>query len=65
VTYARHLSIAIEADGRMERRQSELPAVIRRPPVTVSTPEGTDGRLVAKLLRRLADEIEREGASTP
>jgi len=59
--FTRHHTYSLEPDGAMDRRQGELPAIIRLAPVRVSITDGTDHRLAARLLRRLADEIERQG----
>jgi hypothetical protein len=67
MTYTRHTTISITEAGDMERRQAELPAAVAcaLAPVRVSITEGTDHRTAARLLRRLADEIERQGEATP
>lgn len=61
MTFTRHTTISIDATGTMARRIGESPAIIRRPPVAVTLADGTDAHLAARLLRRLADEIERQG----
>jgi len=65
MTFTRHTTISITEDGAMERRPGELPSVIRLAPVRVTITDGTGHRLAARLLRRLADEIERQGEATP
>jgi hypothetical protein len=61
VTYTKITSIAITADGSIEQTTTELPSIIKPPAVRVSIPKTTGHRLAARLLRRLADEIERQG----
>ena len=58
MTFTTHWTYNIEADGRMERREGQLPAVIKRSPVSVTVLDGTDLCLACKLLRQLADEME-------
>ena len=65
MTFTRHHTYSLEPDGQMSRRHGELPSVIRLAPVRVTITDGTGHRLAARLLRRLADEIEREGEATP
>jgi hypothetical protein len=61
--YTRLDTYRLHADGRMERRESETPTIVNPPPVSVSIRRGTDAHVATKLLRRLADEIEQQGAT--
>lgn len=49
---------SVEADGSIERRDSQLPSAIRSPPIRVSIPKEGDRREAARLLRLLANELE-------
>jgi len=57
-TYTNYI---VDSEGRVERRDSQPPAVIHLPPVSVTTPESADPQVTARLLRQLADEIEEAG----
>ena len=56
MTFTTHCTYNIDADGRVERREGQLPAVIKRSPVSVTVVDGTDLRLACKLLRQLAND---------
>ena len=58
MTFTAHCTYNINADGQTERREGQLPAVIKRSPVSVTVVDGTDLRLACKLLRQLADVME-------
>ena len=58
MTFTTHCTYNIDADGQMERREGQLPAVIKRSPVSVTVLESTDLCLACKLLRQLADVME-------
>lgn len=58
MTFTTHWTYNINADGQMERREGQLPAVIKRSPVSVTVLDITDLCLACKLLRQLADEME-------
>lgn len=63
MTFATHSTYNIDADGRIERREGQLPAVIKRSPVSITVLDGTDLYLACKLLRQLADDLEAGRAS--
>lgn len=56
--FAKHVTYRVEADGRIERSEGHMPAVLKLPPVSVTMPVWADPRETARLLRRLADELE-------
>ena len=58
MTFTTHWTYNIDADGQMERREGQLPAVIKRSPVSVTVLDGTDLWLVCRLLRQLVDDME-------
>jgi hypothetical protein len=60
--YASHVTYAVEVDGSLERRPGQLPAAIRRAPVSCTIIDGTDQREAARLLRVLADALEHEAS---
>ena len=60
MTFTTHWTYNIEADGRMERREGQLPAVIKRSPVSVTVVDGTDLQLVCRLLQQLVDDMDRQ-----
>ena len=57
-----HTTLSIDAAGRVERRHGSLPAAVASAlaPVRVTVTDGVDRQTAARLLRRLADEIEGE-----
>ncbi len=58
MTFTTHCTYNIDSDGQVELREGQLPAVIKRSPVSVTVVDGTDLCLACKLLRQLADEME-------
>jgi hypothetical protein len=52
--------LTVQSDGKIERRQGEVPAIVGCPALKVSTPADADGPDVVRMLRRLADEIEAQ-----
>ena len=63
MTFTTHWTYNIDADGKIERREGQLPTVIKRSPFSVTVVDGTDLRLACKLLRQLADDMEARQAS--
>jgi len=53
MTFTKHWTYNTDADGQTERREGQLPAVIKRSPVSVTVVNGTDLQLACKLLRRI------------
>lgn len=45
----------VESDGKIERRDAQLPTSIHSPPIKVTMPVDGDRREAARLLRGLAD----------
>ena len=60
-TFTTHVTYRVEADGNMERTEGQLPSVIRLPAISVTMAPNATTQATARLLRRLADELE--GAS--
>ena len=58
MTFTTHCTYNIDADGQMERREGQLPAVIKRSPVSVTVVDGIDLRLAFKPLRQPADAMQ-------
>ena len=57
-TFAKHMVYTVTPDGVIERRTTELPSIVKLQAVTVSlAPDATPQR-TARLLRRLANELE-------
>jgi hypothetical protein len=59
-TFATHLTYSVNADGAIERRTGELPAVVKLPALSVTVAPTATAQVTAKLLRCLGDEIEGE-----
>lgn len=57
-TFTRHVHYRVDLDGHIERRVSEMPALLKLAPLSVSTPEDASPKVTARLLRLLANEIE-------
>ncbi len=57
-TFRKHLTFTIIVEGQIELREGQLPAAVALPALSVTTAIDADWRGTAKLLRRLADEIE-------
>jgi hypothetical protein len=58
IMFIRVSSFTIQADGAIERRTAEAPAITRPAPITVRIVASNDKREVLRLLRRMADELE-------
>jgi hypothetical protein len=61
VTFTSHWTYTLDRDARIERRQGQLPSAVKLPAVSVTVAPNSSPQLTARLLRRLADELE--GAS--
>ena len=59
-TFAQHVAYRVDYDGQIERRTSELPSVVKLPALSVTVGPFCTPQKIARLLRRLADEIEGE-----
>ena len=59
-----HTTLSIDATGAVERREGELPAAVASvlAPVRATVTADVDRHTAARLLRALADEIERDEA---
>lgn len=60
VLYKKLEMYSVSAEGQIERRTNDMPAVIAWPPVSVTIPKGTDHRLACRLLRQLADQLSEQ-----
>jgi hypothetical protein len=58
MTYRKHATFSITAEGVIERGCSELPSAVRLPAVSVTLAPDASAQATARLLRRLADELE-------
>jgi hypothetical protein len=58
-------SYSISNDGHIERRRSELPAVVNPSPVTVRVLDSTDKREAIRLLQHFIDEFENQPHRRP
>ena len=58
MTYSKIISFQISADGQIERRAVEVPAVIKPAPIVVRVVDEIDRREAVRLLRRFLDELE-------
>jgi|GEM_PF-5917019 len=59
-TFSKHQTFSVDQDGNIQRRTSELPAVVKLPALSVTIGSYATPQKTARLLRRLADEIEAE-----
>jgi hypothetical protein len=50
----------LSEDGSIERRHSQTPSITKPPPISVSVRRGINQALACRLLRQLADELERQ-----
>ena len=58
MTFSEHVTYRVEADGRIERGTGQLPSAIRLPALSVTISPTASAQSTARLLRRLADELE-------
>ena len=63
-TFASHVSYSVDHDGQIQRRTSELPAVVKLPALSVTVGPYATPQRTARLLRMLANEIERASQSS-
>lgn len=61
VLYRKLEMYSVSAEGQIECRTNDMPAVIAWSPVSVTIPKGTDHRLASRLLRQLADLLSEQG----
>ena len=59
MTFKTHQTFSITAEGLIERVTGQLPSVIKLLAVSVTVAQASSTQLTARLLRRLADELER------
>ena len=57
-TFRDHPVFTIDGNGQITRSTGTLPAAVSLPPVRVSLAADTHQLIAARLLRRLADELE-------
>jgi hypothetical protein len=58
MTFTTHVTYNVTADGQMERREGQLPSVIKLPAISITVARNASTQVTARLLRRLADELE-------
>lgn len=58
MTFIKTAIFILDDIGTLQRRPGEVPSVVGHPRIKVSTPAEADNRETAKLLRRMADQIE-------
>jgi hypothetical protein len=58
MTFTRHTTFSITNTGVIERGCSDLPSAVRLPAVSVTLAPDATAQVTARLLRRLADELE-------
>jgi hypothetical protein len=58
MTFTTHVTYRVESDGTMERIEGQLPSVIKLPALSVTVGPHASTQVTARLLRRLADELE-------
>ena len=58
MTFTQHVTYRVDADGHIERGTGELPSAIRLPALSVTVAPTATAQATARLLRRLADELE-------
>lgn len=61
MTFSTHWTYTLDRDGNIERSTGQLPSVVKLPALSVTLAPGASAQATARLLRRLADELE--GAS--
>ena len=57
-TFTQHVTYNVTKDGTMERSVGQLPSVIKLPALSVTVAPDASAQATARLLRRLADELE-------
>ena len=58
MTFTRHTTFAVTQEGLIERGTGQLPSVVKLPALSVTVAPGASAQATARLLRRLADELE-------
>lgn len=58
MTYRRHVTFSISQEGVIERGSNDLPAAVRLPLISITLAPDASAQVTARLLRRLADELE-------
>lgn len=58
MTFSAHWTYTLDRDGHIERREGSLPSVVKLPALSVTLAPGASAQATARLLRRLADELE-------
>ena len=57
-TFSTHVTYTVTTDGLMECREGQLPAIVKLPAISVTVAPNASTQATARLLRRLADELE-------
>jgi hypothetical protein len=58
MTFSKHWTYTLDRDGHIERREGQLPSVVKLPALSITVAPGASAQATAWLLRRLADELE-------
>ena len=58
MTFTQHVTFTVTAEGLIERGTGKLPSVVKLPALSVTVAPGASAQATARLLRRLADELE-------
>lgn len=58
MTFTEHISFRVTSEGCIERSAGQLPSVVKLPALSVTVAPGASAQATARLLRRLADELE-------
>jgi hypothetical protein len=56
--FTTHITYRVESDGTMQRTEGQLPSVIKLPAISVTVAPNASTQATARLLGRLADELE-------
>jgi len=58
MTFTTHWTYTLDRDGHIERREGSLPSAVKLPALSVTVGQDASTQATARLLRRLADELE-------
>lgn len=58
MTFTQHVTFTVTNEGLIERGTGQLPSVVKLPALSVTVAPDASAQVTARLLRRLADELE-------
>ncbi|HUQ38064.1 MAG TPA: hypothetical protein VM144_16970 [Aestuariivirga sp.] len=58
MTFTQHVTFTVTSEGLIERGTGQLPSVVKLPALSVTVAPTATAQATARLLRRLADELE-------